>query len=748
MYAAAIGLHGTLLRTEEDRLLLLARLRNGAGVNVYTGPLGAPFWSLASLEVKVRVEPDGTEYDFRTTDMTLWSLMAGGMVQTEARRLDDKPPTTRSAQYQRWVEADALRSRLSETAAIASATPIVVHAFAVELVRDPADQLMLLEKLNEFSAVDWEWEVPSLNPVGLSISTGERNYYLPVRASDYDAGEGHGTALRVALGGRLAANLRAVFHNGRSDLGTQYAGDPVELSGRELDDTLILAYLAGERDLRLKPMTRAHFPDRDPMDYPMDKDGHGLEVLPVELAARYAAAGDTRNTYDLYFKLRASVEERGMWGMYKAFERPLMPIIASMEKYGSPMDMREVLRMREEHWQAEETIRTRVLEESGYDISDDEETKQYIKSKTGYYPGKLDKRVLSKHQGAWMDELIHPEVGYRPYRTRRRSFLDRSIARWEEQGRPEDFRVYSNFVQAGGVLDNDPRGFKSAPRTGRLSSSGSKRPWDRAYGAPNLTNQPRLIRAAFIAPPGDYDFWSLDYNGLELHIAAAVSQDPVMLEVLRQICPVAPLPCPHKPKCADLHDSFLFEIVNRTGRDPGRPAAKQANFEQLYGGGVDKLVQILAMQRIFIAYEMAKVLVDMHHERHAVYHEYGDSVIEKARSNGGYAESLFGRRRYEQDLFSNDPETRSWAERALVNMTIQGTAADVVKQAMVWAVPVLRHFGAHLSIQVHDELVGWCPKATSKQFIAAMKAVMVTVPVPGLRLKVEGSVASNWGEVH
>lgn len=753
-YADELGLEGKRIRTEDGRLKLLSQLREGAGVNVYTGPLGAPFWSLASIEVKVRVEPDGTEYNFRTKDTRLWSLMSGGLTVAKARALlkgfpTGSAPTPKHSQYGRWVAADALRTRLDALAGTASAVPIVVEAFAVEVVREAADQLRLVGNIEEFSALDWEWEVSTLNPVGLSVSTGERNYYLPVRASDLNHGSGHGEALKGLLGKRLAAGLPAVFHNGRADLGTQHPGDPVALSGRELDDTLILGYLAGEKDLRLKPMTRSYFPDRDPMDYPIDENGVGLEALPVDLAARYAAAGDTRNTYDLYFKLLKKVEDRGMLPMYKAFERPLMPVIASMEKYGSPVDMDEVLRLREQHWQAEEAIRQRVLAASGFDLDDDEQTKLYIKSKTGYYPGSIDKRTLSKYQGEWMDEIIHPEFGYRPYRTRRRNFLDRSIARWEELGRPDDFRVYSNFVQAGGVLDNDPRGFKSAPRTGRLSSSGSKRPWDRAYGAPNLTNQPRLIRSAFIPPKGGrYVYWSLDYGGLELHIAASVSQDPVMLEVLRQICPVAPLPCPHTPKCGDLHDSFLFEIVQRTGKNPGRPATKQGNFEQLYGGGIAKLVQILAIQRIYIAYEMAKIIVDLHKERHAVYHSYGDEVIEKARRNGGYAESLFGRRRYEEDLFSNDPETREWAQRALVNMTIQGTAADIVKQAMVWAVPVLLHFGAHLSIQVHDEICGWVEREKADAFMGAMRAVMVSVPLPGLQLKVEGGWGANWGEVH
>lgn len=727
-YAASLNLDGEFIRTEDDRLRLLAGLRDGAGVNVVTGPLGAPFWSLASIEVRVRVEPDGTDYDFRTQSHEAWSLMALGMTETEAVSLvraygqGRQPPTPRHGQYDRWVRADALRQRLS--ALTASAVPIVVQAFAVNIIRDPAEQLRLVEQLDEFCALDWEWEISSSHsPIGLSVSTGDRNYYLPLWASDFRLGEDHGERLRGLLGHRLGSDLRTVFHNARADLGTQHPGDPLSLSGRELDDTLVLAYLAGEPELGLKPLTRKYFPDRDPMDYPRDDEDHGLEVLPVELGARYAAAGDTRNTYDLFFKLKQRVEERGQWDVYTRFERPLVPIIASMERYGSPVDMTEVQRLREEHWQAEEEIRQRVQRESGFDLSDDGQTRQYIRSKTGYDPGTLDKRALAKYRDAWMDEIIHPESGYRPLRTRRRNFLDKLIERWNAAGRPSDFRAYPSFNQAGTSVDGDPRSFRAAPRSGRLSSS-----------RPNFQNQPRSIRSAFVAPPGDSVFWSLDYSGLELHIAAAVSRDPAMLAVLAG--------------GGDLHSDFLGEIIQRTGRDPGRPAAKQGNFEQLYGGGIDKLVQILAVQRIHIAYDMAKIIVETHRERHSVYHAYGAGVIEQARRNGGYAQTLFGRRRYEQDLFSNDPETRSWAERALVNTTIQGTAADIVKQAMVWAVPVLLHFNAHLSIQVHDELCGWLPRDSTEPFLNAMKAVMAAVPLPGLTLKVEGGAGQNWGAVH
>jgi DNA polymerase-1 len=292
--------------------------------------------------------------------------------------------------------------------------------------------------------------------------------------------------------------------------------------------------------------------------------------------------------------------------------------------------------------------------------------------------------------------------------------------------------AYTNFNQAGSALAGDPRGFRSAPRTGRFSSSSPKDDPNRT-GFGNLTNQPRDIRAVFVAPEG-HDFFSFDYSGLELHIAAARSRDPLMLRTLGE--------------GGDLHGAFQQRIIELTGVDPGRPVAKAGNFEQLYGGGADKLVSILAIQRAFIDYETAKIVVQAHHDAFTGYHAYTARVIEEARANGGRARTILGRMRQETDIFSPDFERRGWAERALVNQTVQGTAADIVKTAMNWSVPILRKYGAHLSIQVHDELVGNVPSENAAPFTAAMKTLMAAVPLPGLRLKVEGGTGRNWQEVH
>ena len=251
-----------------------------------------------------------------------------------------------------------------------------------------------------------------------------------------------------------------------------------------------------------------------------------------------------------------------------------------------------------------------------------------------------------------------------------------------------------------------------------------------------------------LLPPGCL-FWALDYSGLELHIAAALSGDPEMLRVLRETCP-APGPdgCEHSPKHGDLHDAFRQAILKATGVDVGRVTAKSGNFEQLYGGMASQLVTILAIERAHVTQKMAQLTVDTHHAVHATYHAYTEGIVQAAKLNGGWSASLAGRRRYEQDIFSNDPERRGWAERALVNMTIQGTAADILKKAMVLVMPVLRKYDAHMTMQVHDELDGFVPEEQAAGFIPAMQKVLQGIAIPGLTLKAEGGAGMDWSTVH
>ena len=730
-YLSALGLDGEPVHAA-NRIDLLRRLRNGAGVTVYTGPEGAAFWSLCSIEIKVRVVPDDSDYTFRTDDLLLWGLNAVGLDPTTAEQMAktyrDKPPTTRHGHYAEYMQAQEYIAQFNAPGVVAA---IVHESYPVESIYGGNEQLAFLSNLREYAALDYEWDIDTLEPHGLAVSTADRNWYLPVLASDFAVVPGQAEQLRRAVAD-VIRRQPTVWHNLKADIKTQWPGDPLEAFGSPADDTLVMGYLAGFNELGLKSLTRRLLA-RDPLDYPRDHMG-GMGTLPVALAARYAAAGDTRNTFDLQVVLRKQLTAMGsQLRVYEEIERPLVPIIASMEKYGAPVDPLRLIELRDNFLAMEEGIRSLWWAQERLDISKDAETRELVRRRTGYDPGSCKQDVLAKIEDDWMDSIL----AYRRIRHRRRSFLEKHIGRWGNAGSPPLFTLYSDFNQAGSSDDADPRSFKRAPRSGRLSSSGD---------AGNLTNQPGDIRSAYVAPAG-HVLGVLDYSGLELRTQAAATQDPVLLAVLSKRCPVSPDDpdaCPHSPKCGDLHDDTRVRDIQLTGMDPGRVTAKGQNFNGAYGGSGPMLHTSLSKQRVFLDIDTCNLLVDARRKAYPRYYEACDAMLPQFRRDG-YGETLFGRRRYDPDLNSGDRQMRSHAERALVNHVVgQGTAADVVKIAMLRCVPIMRHYGAHLAIQVHDELVFHLKEETAAEALRWLKLTMESIELPGLKLLVSAHLGSNW----
>jgi DNA polymerase I-like protein with 3'-5' exonuclease and polymerase domains len=745
-YIAALGLpaDAVALRSEHDRMYVVNRLVEGAGVSIFTGPKGANWWLPVSLEVNVRLSPDGTDMDERMPIGMEWALRATGCTPTVAATLAARTSApTRGQHVEPWGRAIELLQNISADYYTALRTsPIVFEEFPVLIIERLADQVAFLDSINERVCVDGEWEIgDSSVGHGLAVSNATQNWYLPLRASDYTPEPGADEALRHAFM-RLVHRVPTIFHNAKADLKAFYLGDPLLAYGCLIDDTIVQAYLLGETDLKLKPLVRSYL-GRDPMDYPKGHEG-GLSTLPLKLGARYAAAGDTRNTWDLEEVFAAKLKETGrQWTIYESIERPLVPMIASMEWGGTSLNIDEARQLHENFWYMHEGIRRMWWARTHIDIETDLGQRALVKHMTGYDPGSVKQDVLAKHEDEWMDSLL----AYRRIRHRDRSFLVKHIERYEAaalKGEAENYRIYSAFNQAGSQDQHDARKFKSAPRSGRLSSSAAKK-----GDSGNLTNQPGDIRSMFTAPVG-MKFWSLDYSGLELNIMASLSQDPNMMRILGTICmtPDDEGDCPHDPKCGDLHDGFRHDILVRTAINVDRRFAKQANFSGAYGGHADMLITILNKQRAFLDYETAKLIADIRRETFPLSYMYGEAVVATARSNGGYSETYYGRRRVDLDLFAPDKQTQGHAERALVNHTVQGTAADVLKIAMLQSVPILFKYGAHLALQVHDEICGWVPEGVADAFVAELKAMMESIVLPGVTLRAEGGVGDTWDDVH
>jgi DNA polymerase-1 len=740
-YAKALELEGEYVGTPEGRMALLLIAREGAGFTVFTGPEGAAFWLPVSLEVNVRIVPDGTDMDERMPVGMEWALRVQGLTPTLAKGMAarSKAPTTKHSLYRQYMAADDLASHVRFQPKV---EPLIIERFPLTVIEDMHDQVEFLDGLDRLVAMDGEWEIAE-TPMserdlhGVSVSDADHNWYLPIRAEYYTTAPRHDILMKQAVK-RAIHRIPTIWHNAKADLQALYPGDPIGAYGTQMHDTIVQAYLLGFNELALKPRTREDL-GRDPMDYPKGHVG-GLATLPVMLGARYAAA-DTRNTYDLFVGYSEELRNRGrQWDIYDSIERPLVPVTASMEWGGTSFDAAEARVLRDNFVAMEQALVSLWWAKTHCDITTDKGTRAAIKFMTGYDPGSVAAANLAKVEDVWMDSIM----AYRKIRHRRRGFLDKHIARFEAKGSPEDYVIHSNFNQAGSSDQHDARSFKRAPRSGRYSSSGE---------AGNLQNQPGDIRATFTARPG-YKFWSLDYSGLELQVMASMSQDAAMLRVLGTTCPAkveqedGSLKCPHDPKCGDLHDAFRADILSRTGVAIERTAAKQGNFSGAYGGGADMLVTILGKVRAHVDYDTAKLIAETRRETFPASYQYSDAVVATARTNGGFSETYYGRRRYDADLWSSDRQMQGHAERALVNHTIQGTAADVLKIAMMQVQPTLHKYGAHISMQVHDELCGWVLEEYADLLIPEVRATMESIRLPGVNLRVEGGAANNWSEVH
>ena len=679
-----------------DRLPLLARLRRSVGVTVVTGPWGADFWSIVSPAVKVKVEPDGYELEGREQDLWAWAVRQQGKDRAYAKALNDKPPV-RGERLAVFDRATALLECLEK---FGSVSPPLLSGGAVEILTEEEAIERIKSLDGAYVALDYEWVIGSRDSISaVSWSDHKSDIYVPLRDSP-----SAGRRVLETVERELARDLSVVCHDARADLSRH--PDPLALFGAPVDDTLVMAFVAGETaELGLKQLTKRLL-GRDPMKYP-----ENFEDLPVDVQAYYAANGDTRNTFDLARLLSARLAAQGMYEFYLNVERPIVPIVAAMEKVGSPVDIEACKRLQSRWQRAEERVRGIYLRR-GYDIALDAEIRRLVSDCDGYDPGSVAKGVLSKIPGRHIDGVLL----YRKLRTTRRNYLDKIIEAWDAAGSPADFRLYPRFNQAGSTEDG--QSFKSAPKTGRFSSS-----------KPNLTQQPNAIREAFIALDG-YTFWARDWNSMELWIAALLSGDEGMMAALR---------------AGDLHADFRERIKVLTGVAVTRTAAKQGNFLMQYGGEADKLVATMALQRAELDYQTAKVIVDAHKKAYPQLHAHNAQVAMEAHRKG-YAETYFGRRRYIPELRDPDPKVRSHGERAAVNHPVQGTGADMLKIVMAELVPVLRKFGAHMSLVRHDELGGWVPSDRAAEFEAELIEVTDSVIIKGHRMTTSGGLGRNWLE--
>lgn len=414
--------------------------------------------------------------------------------------------------------------------------------------------------------------------------------------------------------------------------------------------------------------------------------------------------------------VREEVDEKQQKEVMGELELPLTKILARMEFNGIALDTDFLESLSDEIRDTIESLRDEAHEIVGRDFNLNspkqlreilfEELELPVQSKTD--SGKPSTNADTLEALADHHELPEVILEYRQYNKVESTYLKPLV----EAVNPNTQKIHTEFNQ-------------TIAATGRLSSSN-----------PNLQNIPvrdefgRRVREAFVASREDYELLAADYSQIELRLLAHMSQDEALMEAFNQDRDV------HTMAAAD-----IFEKDTEAVDEDDRRVAKVVNYGIAYGLSAHGLSRDLDIPR-----DEAQNYIDRYFERYPGVRAYLDQTVERARDQG-YVETLWGRRRYIPELKSDDFYQQQFADRAAVNAPIQGTAADLMKKAMIDLYPKLDDFDCNLLLQVHDELV----LEGHEEELGELADVVETTMADALDLRVPITISvkkgSNWGEV-
>ncbi|MDA5338475.1 DNA polymerase I [Stenotrophomonas maltophilia] len=454
-----------------------------------------------------------------------------------------------------------------------------------------------------------------------------------------------------------------------------------------------------------------------------DVAGKGAKQIPfsqvgIDEASRYAAE-DADITLRLHHALQPQLlAEPALDSVYSNIEMPLVPVLASIEANGVRIDTDELRRQSQDLSSRMLAAQQKATELAGRSFNLDspkqlqavlfDELKLPAVVKTPKGQPSTNEEALEAI--ADQHELPRVILDYRGLAKLRSTYTDKL----PEMVNPDTGRVHTSYHQSGAA-------------TGRLSSSD-----------PNLQNIPirtedgRRIRRAFVAPEG-FQLLAADYSQIELRIMAHLSEDPGLVRAFEQ--------------GADVHRATAAEVFGRTLEEVTaneRRAAKAINFGLMYGMSAFGLARNLGIDR-----GQAQDYVALYFSRYPGVRDFMERMRQQARDQG-YVETLFGRRLYLNDIHARNQGLRAGAERAAINAPMQGTAADIIKRAMVDVDQWLRDSGApaRMILQVHDELVF----ETESSFVEDLRLQVVERMSQAAKLRVplvvDTGVGNNWDEAH
>ncbi len=441
--------------------------------------------------------------------------------------------------------------------------------------------------------------------------------------------------------------------------------------------------------------------------------------VPLKEATRYAAE-DADVTLRFWHWMRPRLSAERVTRVYERVDRPLIPVLAAMEREGIKVDRDELARMSKEFADGIAGLETEIHALAGqpFTVGSPKQLGDILFGKMGLKGGRKGKSGDYSTDVTVLEKLASDGVviagkvlEWRQLAKLKSTYTD-SL---QEQVNPKTGRVHTSYSITGA-------------QTGRLSSND-----------PNLQNIPvrteigRRIREAFVAEPGNV-LLSADYSQIELRLAAHMADVPALKEAFA--------------KGQDIHALTAMELFGEVNRDT-RGRAKTINFSLLYG-----ISRWGLAGRLGISADEAQAMIDRYFERFPGINQYISQTLQKARETG-YTETLFGRKTHFTRITSSNQTERAGSERAAINAPIQGTSADIIKRAMARMLPSLADAGLHqvkMLLQVHDELVFELPEGDVAAASPIIERVMAEAAEPLVRLDVPLGVeigsGKSWGAAH
>ena len=444
-----------------------------------------------------------------------------------------------------------------------------------------------------------------------------------------------------------------------------------------------------------------------------------FDRVPIAAAVNYAAE-DADITLRLWELFKPDLHRAQVTTVYETLERPLVPVLAEMEMAGIKVDRDTLSRMSnafsqkmagleaEIHELAGEKFNVGSPKQLGEILFDKMSLKGGEKGKTGAYATGAD---ILEDLAAEGHDLPARVLDWRQLSKLKSTYTDAL----QDHINPETGRVHTSYSIAGAV-------------TGRLASTD-----------PNLQNIPvrseegRRIRQAFVAEAGK-KIVSLDYSQIELRILAHVADIPALKQAFRDGLDI------HAMTAAEMFNVPLDQMTGDIRRQ-----AKAINFGVIYGISGFGLARNLRIPR-----DVAQGFIDRYFERFPGIKAYMDATVAFAKEHG-YVQTLFGRKIHTPEINAKGPQA-GFAKRAAINAPIQGTAADVIRRAMIRMPAAIAGMPAKMLLQVHDELIFEVDDAAVADVIAVVKGVMEGAAAPAVQLSVpltvEGGSGANWAEAH